>query len=51
LRFALGQIVTLTFPDFGLEAGKKVMVVRRPTRRMADVGEITCWGLSPEETE
>lgn len=50
-RFALGQIVTLTYPRFGLDTGRKVMIVRITKRRLARTGQITCWGLSPTETD
>jgi hypothetical protein len=48
-RFDLGQIITLTYPRWGLEAGRKVMVVGIRARRLAGTGDITVWGLSPEE--
>lgn len=45
----IGQVLTTTYPRFGLDAGRALLVVGIRESLLGDTREVLLWGLSPEE--
>jgi len=46
----VGDVLTVTYPRFGLASGRKLLVVRVRESAISNTQELTLWGLSPEES-